>query len=237
MSGAYARPQLGPPGAAPGVPRLIAAGLLVVAAALAVSGSFQALSVRRYEFSLSGPTVVVTTAWGVGIDPHPETPTSVAAAAPLGIPLVVAAGSAVVAAILLLLSARRPGDHVPARMLGVVSAGLLVGSVWTIWIELTTQAGNARAVAESGADSGFRPTITYGSGAWLILGAALLALVAVPLLVVRVDGAPTEPPVGPYGPGPQFPPPWEQPGPSGHPRPGSGPWPPRPEPGDPPGQG
>ncbi|WP_433278815.1 hypothetical protein ACQPZA_05120 [Pseudonocardia xinjiangensis] len=231
MSGVHLQPQFGPPDAAPGVPRLIAAGLLVVSAALAVGGSFLALSVRRYEFSLSGPTVVVTTAWGVGIDPPPEAPTSVAAAAPLGIPLVVAAGAAVVAAILLLLSARRPGDHVPARMLGVVSAGLLGGSIWIIWIELTTQASNARAAAEGGIDSGFRPTVGYGPGAWLLLGAAMVALVAVPLLMVRPDDPPTGPPAGPYGPWPQFPPP------SGDPRSGGpGPWWP-PRQGDPPRQG
>jgi hypothetical protein len=181
MSGPHARPQTGPPSPGLGAPRLIAAGLLVVAAALAVGGTFLALSVRRYDFGLPGPTVVATTGWAVDIEGAPgmSNPPGVA---PLGIPVVVAAGLAAVAAILLLLSVRRSGDHVLARIAGIGAVGLLVGSVWIIWIELFTLASNAAAASSS--DSGFHPVVVFGAGAWLLLAAALLALACIPLLAM-----------------------------------------------------
>lgn len=183
MSGPYAHPQTGPPSPDLGAPRLIAAALLVVAAALAVGGTFLPLSVRRYDFGLPGATVVFTTGWAVGIEGAPGM-SNPPGAAPLGIPVVVAAGLAAVAAILLLLSVRRSGDHVLARIAGIGAVGLLVGSVWIIWIELFTLAGNAAAAVRDGSDGGFHPVVVFGAGAWLLLSAALLALVCIPLLAM-----------------------------------------------------
>ncbi|GAA1177494.1 hypothetical protein [Pseudonocardia alaniniphila] len=183
MSGPYAHPQTGPPTPNLGAPRLIAAALLVVAAALAVGGTFLALSVRRYDFGLPGGTVVFTTGWAVNIEGAPGM-SNPPGAAPLGIPVVVAAGLAAVAAILLLLSVRRSGDHVLARIAGIGAVGLLVGSVWIIWIELFTLASNAAAAVRDGSDGGFHPVVVFGAGAWLLLAAALLALVCIPLLAM-----------------------------------------------------
>jgi hypothetical protein len=183
MSGPYAHPQNGPPSPDLGAPRLIAAALLVVAAALAVGGTFLALSVRRYDFGLPGATVVFTTGWAVNIQGAPGM-SNPPGAAPLGIPVVVAAGLAAVAAILLLLSVRRSGDHVLARIAGIGAVGLLVGSVWIIWIELFTLASNAAAAVRDGSDGGFHPVVVFGAGAWLLLAAALLALVCIPLLAM-----------------------------------------------------
>ncbi|HEY4418085.1 MAG TPA: hypothetical protein VGN22_01120 [Pseudonocardia sp.] len=183
MSGPYAHPQTGPPSPNLGAPRLIAAALLVVAAALAVGGTFLALSVRRYDFGLPGATVVATTGWAVTIQGAPGM-TNPPGAAPLGIPVVVAAGLAVVAAILLLLSVRRSGDHVLARIAGIGAVGLLVGSVWIIWIELFTLASNAALAVRDGSDGGFHPVVVFGAGAWLLLAAALLALACIPLLAM-----------------------------------------------------
>jgi hypothetical protein len=183
MSGPYAHPQTGPPSPNLGAPRLIAAALLVVAAALAVGGTFLALSVRRYDFGLPGPTVVATTGWTVNIEGAPGM-SNPPGAAPLGIPVVVAAGLAAVAAILLLLSVRRAGDHVLARIAGIGAVGLLVGSVWIIWIELFTLASNVATAVTNGSDGGFHPVVVFGAGAWLLLAAALLALACIPLLAM-----------------------------------------------------
>jgi hypothetical protein len=183
MSGPDAHPQTGPPSPDLGAPRLIAAALLVVVAALAVGGTFLPLSVRRYDFGLPGATVVFTTGWAVGIEGAPGM-SNPPGAAPLGIPVVVAAGLAAVAAILLLLSVHRSGDHMLARIAGIGAVGLLVGSVWIIWIELFTLAGNAVAAVRDGSGGGFRPVVVFGAGAWLLLAAALLALVCIPLLAM-----------------------------------------------------
>jgi hypothetical protein len=183
MSGPYAHPQTGPPSPNLGAPRLIAAALLVVAAALAVGGTFLALSVRRYDFGLPTPTVVATTGWTVAIEGAPGM-SNPPGAAPLGIPVVVAAGLAAVAAILLLLSVRRSGDHVLARIAGIGAVGLLVGSVWIIWIELFTLASNAATAVMNRSDGGFHPEVVFGAGAWLLLAAALLALACIPLLAM-----------------------------------------------------
>jgi len=199
MSGPYAHPQTGPPSPNLGAPRLIAAALLVVAAALAVGGTFLALSVRRYDFGLPGPTVVATTGWTVNIEGAPGM-SNPPGAAPLGIPVVVAAGLAAVAAILLLLSVRRSGDHVLARIAGIGAVGLLVGSVWIIWIELFTLASNATAAAVmNGSDGGFHPVVVFGAGAWLLLAAALLALACIPLLAMPPADAVSAEGRVPYG--------------------------------------
>ncbi|WP_433292738.1 hypothetical protein ACQPZQ_05715 [Pseudonocardia sp. CA-142604] len=198
MSGPYAHPQTGPPTPNLGAPRLIAAALLVVAAALAVGGTFLALSVRRYDFGLPGGTVVFTTGWAVSIVGAPGM-SNPPGAAPLGIPVVVAAGLAAVAAILLLLSVRRSGDHVLARIAGIGAVGLLVGSVWIIWIELFTLASNAAAAVRDGSDGGFHPVVVFGAGAWLLLAAALLALICIPLLAMPPADAASAGGRVPYG--------------------------------------
>ncbi|GAA3058260.1 hypothetical protein GCM10010464_23530 [Pseudonocardia yunnanensis] len=198
MSGPYAHPQTGPPPPSLGAPRLIAAALLVVAAALAVGGTFLALSVRRYDFGLPGDTVVSTTGWAVTIEGAPGM-TNPPGAAPLGIPVVVAAGLAAVAAILLLLSVRRSGDHVLARIAGIGAVGLLVGSVWIIWIELFTLASNAAVAVRDGSDGGFHPVVVFGAGAWLLLAAALLALACIPLLAMPPADAVSAQGRVPYG--------------------------------------
>jgi hypothetical protein len=217
MSGPYAHPQTGPPPPNLGAPRLIAAALLVVAAALAVGGTFLALSVRRYDFGLPGPTVVATTGWSVNIEGAPGM-SNPPGAAPLGIPVVVAAGLAAVAAILLLLSVRRSGDHVLARIAGIGAVGLLVGSVWIIWIELFTLASNAAAAVTSGSDGGFHPVVVFGAGAWLLLAAALLALACIPLLAMPPTDAVSAKAGVPYGSDQEPASPWSRsPGPAGAP--------------------
>src|SRR5689334_17690445 len=145
MSGPYGYGQ-----ARVSVPWMIAAALLAVAAALAVGGSFGAFSVYRFESQsdVVSSSTTTTTGWGDFQEPAPQEGTPSAPALLHGIPLVVGAVVALVAAGLLMLSARRPGDQVPARLLGTCAAGLLVGVVAVIWLELVTF---VRSVAASNA--------------------------------------------------------------------------------------
>jgi hypothetical protein len=102
LSGVYGYPR-----SAPHRPvvssRLVAAALLVVAAALALGGSFGALSIYRFESDFTGSGTITVTGWGSTEEPVTET--SVDTAFVLhGIPLVAAA---------LLLVPRRDAGPVP----------------------------------------------------------------------------------------------------------------------------
>jgi hypothetical protein len=207
MSGVYGYPQPRSPVA---VPRVVAAGLLVLSGVLAVGGSFGAFSVYRFESRSEyvESSTTTTTGWGDIQEPPPEAGEPAAAAILHGIPLVVAALLAVVAAVLLVLSARRPGDPAPGRLLGTGAAGLLVGVIAVIWLELITFTGNVASNAANAApDSEFRSTFEIGVGGYLVLVSGLAALAAAVLLLVPRRG-PAPWPVPPFGPGQQ---PWPQP--------------------------
>ncbi|WP_219412959.1 hypothetical protein [Pseudonocardia nigra] len=182
MSGAYGYPQFGPQRPRAAVVRLVAAALLVVAAGLAVGGSFGAFSVYRYESAFTPPTTSTASGWGVTVEPAPETP-STALPTLFGVPLAAAAALALGAAVLLVVAARRPDDPAPARLLGVGAAGLLIGIVSVVWLGLLTSMHNvARDGIEPG--SGFLDGIEIGAGGYLILAASSAALVAAVLLLV-----------------------------------------------------
>jgi hypothetical protein len=191
----------------------VAAVLLLLSAVLAVSGSFATLSEYRVESASGAPAVATSTAWG---RTGTETPSEGLdqAAPPIGIPLVVAAVLAIAAAFLLLRSTADQVDPVRGRILGGVAAGLLAGSVAVIWIEQLTFARNAAANASAisgrvGGGSPVRATLDLGAGAYLLLVAALLALVAA--LVLLAGANRTRPaltyPSYPYGGPPPGPPP------------------------------
>ncbi|OZM83666.1 hypothetical protein [Pseudonocardia sp. MH-G8] len=237
MSGVYGYPQFEPP--RPQVPRLIATALLAVAAALALGGSFAAFHVYHYESDYTEPTTSTTTGWGITVEPAPEEPPA-SSGSLHGIPLTVAAMLALAAAVVLFLSARR--DPGTGRSFAVGVAGLLVGVVAVIWMDLLTSLRDVRAaVAQDGPDSSFRASADVGAGGYLILVAGLLALAAAVLLLlaVRRPGliAPFGGPFPMAGPGPQppwqgapspwAPPGWDAPPPNpGAPPPGWGPPPP-----------
>jgi len=225
MVAGYGYPQYGPPQAPIAVSRLVAAGFFVVAAALALGGSFGALSVYRFESELTPGSTTTTTGWGSFEEPVPAEPLPTPKIL-YGIPLVVAAVLALVVAILLVLSARRTAEPAAVRSLGVGSGGLLVGIVSVIWLQLVTIAQNVADAAVPGdEDAGFRTSYQIGAGGYLILGAALVALAAAVLLLVPRRGSPAAVPPGtpqypPLGPGGQLPwqpapPYWPQPAPPG----------------------
>jgi hypothetical protein len=226
MSGVYGYPPYGAQRPGVAVSRMVAAALLTVGAALAVGGSFGAFRRFRIESDVSGTSTLTTTGWGVTQDPLSDVVPG-AVSVLHGIPLTVAAVVALVAALLLVLSARRPGDPAPGRLLGVGAAGLLVGVVAVIWMELTTFVRNISAADEAGPVSTLRASGQIGAGGYLILVAAVAVLVAAALLLVpRRDAGPVAVQPGrfpPLGPGQ---PPWSggpPPGPAG---PGWGPPPP-----------
>jgi hypothetical protein len=183
------------------VSRLVAAALLALAAAMALGGSFGAFSIYRFESEYTEPTTSTTTGWGTTEEPVSEEAATVDILH--GIPLSVAAALALVAAVLLVLTARRPGDPAPGRLLGVGAVGLLVGVVAVVWLELITFARSVASVQETAGGAGFRSSLQIGSGGYLILAAALAALVAAVLLLVPRRGAGPVPPAPaqPFGPG------------------------------------
>jgi hypothetical protein len=210
VSGGYGYPPQ-PPVA---VSRLVAAALLVLAAALAVGGSFAALSVYRFESDFTPATTTTTTGWGEVQDPVSEQPLPTVVFL-YGIPLAVAAVVVLVAAVLLALSTRRPDDPPSGRLLGVGGAGMLVGVVSVVWLELVAISRNVARTAEP--EDGIESSYQVGFGGYLILVAAIAALVAALLLLVprRGTGAPPFGPPGtgsfpPLGPGP-YPPQWAAP--------------------------
>lgn len=234
MSGVYGYRPYGAQPSGVAVSRLVAAALLTVGAALAIGGSFAAFRSFRIESAGTEARTLTTTGWGVTEDPASDIATGTESVLH-GIPLTVAAVVALVAALLLVLSARRPGDPAPGRLLGVGAAGLLAGVVTVIWMELTTFLRNVSAADEAGSGSTLRASGEIGAGGYLILVAAVTVLVAAALLLVpRRDPGPVPAQPGrfpPLGPGQ---PPW-----SGGPPPGpAGPgWGPPPPAGWPPPQG
>jgi hypothetical protein len=227
MSGVYGYPPYGAQPSGPAVSRLVAAALLTVGAALAIGGSFGVFRSFRIESAGTGARTLTTTGWGVTEDPVSDIVVPGTASVLHGIPLTVAAVVAPVAALLLVLSARRPGDPAPGRLLGVGAAGLLAGIVAVIWMELTTFVRNISAADEAGPGSTLRASGQIGAGGYLILVAAVAGLVAAALLLVPrrdVGPAPVQPGwFPPLGPGQ---PPWSGGPPPGPVGPGWGPPPP-----------
>jgi hypothetical protein len=163
-----------PPGA------IVATGLFVVTTALVVVGSITPL----FQASLAvGPSftnvsnVLSMDAWHLTSGnqaPNTTLPSRVSAAPiALGYPLLVLALLAAAAVVLRLLARRRPSSHRLAGVLGIVTAGFLVGLVFTLGMfEIAW-----RAVGASGA---LGPVVaTIGLGYWLLVLAALVAVLAV----------------------------------------------------------
>ena len=160
--------------------RLTAAVLSFVAAVVAVAGSFVPLFSGILSFS--GESVEMSfTAWGVSLtgseaflaDPGiTGTPRYGYPLVFAGIALLCAAAVAAFAA----MPAATPGTHRLAGVATAVGAAFLLGTVWTIalqavsWVDSFGPLGDSELAVDSSA--------SYEAGHWLLLSAALLAVLA-----------------------------------------------------------
>jgi hypothetical protein len=202
--------------------RRMAAGVLAASAVVAIGGTFGEFYSRRGTFDGTTTTITVT-GWGLLVDPPEEVATTVPGAA-----IAVAAVVGLVAALVLLLKAR--GET--GRLLGIVAAGLLVGTIAPVWTEVVAAYSNASLFATDGNEV----VITAGLGTWLLTASAVGALVVVGLLLVPTpaDLAPVpQVPTGPGHPGPYQQVPYQQAfypqGPYGPPAPAPHPYGPPPQ--------
>jgi drug/metabolite transporter (DMT)-like permease len=161
----------GPLDGPPGGSRPLAALAGSVAAALAGVSSFLAVTVT----TVAGdpPSVAYNTGWVFAVESGP--PGDAGQVAPLtGIPLVITAAALLVGALVAL--DMRGAERAAPLLTG--AAGTLVGVFVAIWI-----AWLALADAQSTADIGI--TTTLGAGAWVLLGATLVAVAVSVVLWVR----------------------------------------------------
>jgi hypothetical protein len=164
-----------PPGA------VVATGLFVVTTVLVVVGSITPLFQASVSLGPSSFTnvsnVLSMDAWHLTSGnqaPNTALPSRVTAAPiPLGYPLLVLALLAAAVVVLRLLARRRPSSDRLAGVLGVVTAGFLIGLVFTLGMfEIAWRA--------LGASAALGPvTATIGVGYWLLVLAALVAVLAV----------------------------------------------------------
>ncbi|PWV80323.1 hypothetical protein SAMN05421630_109199 [Prauserella marina] len=173
--------------------------LCVLAAALTVAGSF--IPLFSGELSLLGTRQlsIGITAWGFDTD----APTREGGVAVNGVPLVFAAVLLLVAAALVLFTARASGAA--RRGLGAASvtgaAAFLAGTVWTVgmqaasWVDTFRPTGDAAGDSDVGVDAGL------SAGMWLLIAAAVLALAgaAWALVALLPAGERAEPVTPRYG--------------------------------------
>jgi hypothetical protein len=191
MSGGYWSAPAAAPPRSPGRGKAVAAAALLVAAAgLAVGGSFGTFTVQSADFGPDGATLYTqsSTGWTITVTGL-ESGTDEWGRPPLnGVPLVVGGVLAVAAAVLLLLRSRGGRLAGAARGLAMLAAALLVGTVAAIWVDLVT---SVRAAVDDGLGWG----VEIGVGGWLLLCAALVAVVAGAL--AATSGTPPGRPAGP----------------------------------------
>lgn len=211
--------------------------LCLIAAGLTIVGSF--LPVVSAELLRGGTSQASMTVTSWGFDVRDGTPSG---AAPLnGIPLVFAAICLLAAAVIGFLAAPRTstaGGQRAAGLTTVIGAAFLVGTVWAVLMHAVSLVDSVRPTGiAANTESGFDTTSTLGAGQWLLIGAAVLAILAAVLAVPsvwRTDRPPAvapgqyPAPMPPVQPGIQFPQPMQQapvqppPGPpsTGQPQPG-----------------
>jgi hypothetical protein len=163
--------------------RFYGGGAWIIVAALAVGGTFAPLFAIR-----TGRDNVEVTAWGAasdaGIDFFPD----------FGIPVVVGAVLAVIAAVLALTSARLHPASAPvlgARLLGTGATGVVIGTTANLYL-LTELFENA--------NPGRNNSVASGLGMWLLIAASVVGIVGTVLMLVpkpgRYDPDPETPPMG-----------------------------------------
>jgi hypothetical protein len=182
---------------------IVAAILLFVVAALAVGGSFGAISAQTY-----GESTTAVTGWMLTTTPPPPNTVRPRMATLHGVVLTVGALLGCVGAVMIMAARRGSGGASLGRSLGIASAALLIGDIAAMWLGVLSSVHNFAILSEGPA-----PDFVYqpGIGAWLLLADAMVALVVVVLLLVpeRQPAAGPQPAwaPGPYAPPPGWPPP------------------------------
>lgn len=173
-----------PPGA------IVATGLFVATTVLVVVGSFTPLFQLFQTSAILGPSFtseLSMDAWHLtsgNQTPNATLPSHVTAApVPLGYPLLLLALLAAAVVVLRLLARPRPWTHRLAGALGVATAGFLIGLVCTLGMfEIGWRAlGSSAALGPV--------TATIGLGYWMLVVAALVAVLAV-VIAYRTPTAP-----------------------------------------------
>jgi hypothetical protein len=180
------------PAPAPSSGVFVATVLFAVTLVLVIVGSvtplFQASVILGPSFT-NVSNVLSMDAWHLTSGnqaPNTTLPSRVTAAPiPLGYPLLVLALLAAAVIVVRLLARRRPSSYRLATVLGVVTAGFLIGLVLTLGMfEL--------AWGALGASAALGPvTATVGVGYWLLVVGALVAVVAV-VIAYRTPSAPVD---------------------------------------------
>lgn len=170
--------------------RLLGALAAVVAAVLAIVGSFQALVTG--ELTLQGRSAMTVTITGWELAAHAPagqtTPlATVGGAAQNGIPLTVAACLLVVAALLAVVAAPRvaiAGAGRVAVVAGATAAAFLTGIVVTVAVQVANLSHTFRPTGTAAANPGYAASAGPGAGFWLELVAAVLAIAAAVLVTL-----------------------------------------------------
>ncbi|GAB3005456.1 hypothetical protein LWP59_03195 [Amycolatopsis acidiphila] len=172
------------------VARLLGVLAAVVAAVLAIVGSF--LSLVSGELTYLGRPVMTLAVTGWDLDAHAPAgePTPVATpggTAQNGIPLTIAGCLLVVAAIVGILAAPRfaPAWARSAAVLaGSVAAAFLTGTVVTVAAQVVNLSETIRPTGTAAGNAGYGAAAGPAAGFWLELVAALLAIAAAVLFAL-----------------------------------------------------
>ncbi|WP_157881230.1 hypothetical protein, partial [Streptomyces griseoruber] len=172
--GPYGRPP-GPPADPGAAADRVSGGLLLVGAALALTGSFTTLDESKETIGSGSSSAAVyrtvAKAWSYTTSVPGQKSQSVTQFD--GVPLLVGALLAVAAGVLLLTGS---GGRQPlVRVLGVTGAVLLLGTTLTVAVS---------AVGDTQWDTGARST-TFGPGFYLLTAACVLGLAATVLTVLN----------------------------------------------------
>lgn len=163
--------------------RLYGGGVWVLAAGLAVGGTFAPLFELR-----SGRENAVVSAWGsddeAGVDYFPD----------FGVPIIVGVVFIAIAAVLAMTSTRLHPASAPvlgARLLGTGAAGLLIGTTVTLYL--------VKVLFED-ATRGRNNSVISGLGMWLLIASAVVGVAGTVLMLIpktgRPDPDPETPPMG-----------------------------------------
>ncbi|MEU3269602.1 hypothetical protein ABZ639_02085 [Saccharomonospora sp. NPDC006951] len=188
---AHARGGTG--GSAPSRSLLVAA-LCVLATALTVAGSFVPLFSGELSLRGTRQLSIGITAWGFDTD----APAQEGGVAVNGVPLVFAALLLLVAAALVVFTARGGARRGAGAVSVAGAAAFLAGTVWTVgmqaasWVDTFRPTGDAAGDSDVGVDAGL------SAGMWLLIAAAVLALAGAALALLP-SGKRVEPVTPRYG--------------------------------------